>query len=281
MNLEYLKKFLLSPALYEPGDAAMWTDEYISKELLKIHLNPELDLATRKPESIGKTMEFIIKHCHTLHMNILDLGCGPGIYTEKFSLLGHRVTGVDISRNSIEYAKDQSLKKQLNIKYIHRNYLDLEFDSQFDMVIFIYTDFGVLVPEERQKMLEIIYHSLKPGGVFIFDVINDKNLEQKSSEYRNWRFEEKGFWRNVPYLELNVGLYYPEQKVLLNQHTIIEERGKHATYRFWIHIYDTETLKSLLLEPGFELLETSENVLPEGDIWNGSNVTFLVFRKPA
>ena len=181
MDFNYLKKYLLKPGLYEPGDATMWTDEHISKELLKIHLNPELDLATRKPEGISRTMEFITKHCHKLYMDVLDLGCGPGIYAEKLSLLGHQVTGVDFSRNSIQYAEEQSREKHLEIRYLCRNYLELDFHGQFDLVMLIYTDFGVLLPEERDKMLDMAYRSLKPGGILLFDVINDRNMEQKSN----------------------------------------------------------------------------------------------------
>lgn len=280
MNFNYLHKTLVRPKLYEPGDAIMWTDEHISKELLKVHLNPDLDLATRKPDSIKKTMEFITKHCHKLHMDILDLGCGPGIYAEKFSLLGHRVTGVDFSTISIRYAEDQSRKKLLDIKYLCKNYLDLDFDNQFDLVIFIYTDFGVLIPQERDKMIELIYLFLKPGGIFIFDVINDNNLQQKSNEHQSWKYEHKGFWRDHPYLELNAGYYYPKQKVLLNQHTILDEYGKNTTYRFWIHFYSIDKLQILMFEKGFEFVESNENILPENDIWNGSNVSFLVFKKP-
>ena len=37
----------------------MRTDPYISKQLLEIHLNPELDLTSRKINSIEATVEWI------------------------------------------------------------------------------------------------------------------------------------------------------------------------------------------------------------------------------
>src|SRR5262249_52349698 len=38
------------------------------------------------------------------HPEIIDLGCGPGWYTEKFASFGH-VTGVDLSEEAIAMAK--------------------------------------------------------------------------------------------------------------------------------------------------------------------------------
>ena len=36
------------PKLYEKGDSVMWTDSHISKQLLDVHLNEHIDLASRK-----------------------------------------------------------------------------------------------------------------------------------------------------------------------------------------------------------------------------------------
>jgi predicted TPR repeat methyltransferase len=36
---------------------------------------------------------------------ILDLGCGPGLYTQRLASLGHTCVGIDISPASIAYAR--------------------------------------------------------------------------------------------------------------------------------------------------------------------------------
>ena len=78
----------------------MWTDPYISEQLLQIHLNPELDLASRKYSTIQSTAEWVLSKVSKKKMKILDLGCGPGLYSEIFANKGHLVTGVDFSKNS-------------------------------------------------------------------------------------------------------------------------------------------------------------------------------------
>jgi len=223
MNIDKLHIAAQKPTIYEKGDSSMWTDDHISKKLLEIHLNPELDSASRTTESINKTVEFISHFCKESSMSILDLGCGPGLYLERLAELGHRCTGIDFSKNSISYAKNQAKEKGLEINYLCQNYLELDFENQFDLVILIYTDLGVLLPVEREELLNKIHRALKPGGVFIFDLVNDKNLEEKFQEEQTLVFEYNGFWKPVPYMELANGFHYPDEKVFLKQHTIIDE----------------------------------------------------------
>jgi len=273
MNIEKLNIATQKPQIYEKGNSVMWTDKHISEKLLEVHLNPEIDAATRTQDSIERTIDFLLGFCKKPQMDILDLGCGPGIYTEKIAEKGHNVTGVDFSENSIRYARNQAKEKNLEINYICQDYLELNYNKQFDLVILIYTDFGVLLPDEREKLLENIYKALKPTGVFVFDVLNNKNIEQKFKDQQEWTFENDGFWKSKPYLELINGFNYPNENVFLKQHTIIDENDIFKTYRFWIHYFTIKTITKILTEKKFGNIEQFENILPAGNIWNGENVT--------
>jgi 2-polyprenyl-3-methyl-5-hydroxy-6-metoxy-1,4-benzoquinol methylase len=279
MDIDKLNIAAQKPGLYEKGDSVMWTDKHISKSLLELHLNPEIDSASRIPVSINKTIEYILTFCRVVPMSILDLGCGPGIYLEKLAEAGHICTGIDFSANSIGYAENQAREKSLEISYICKNYLELDFESQFDLIILIYTDLGVLLPEEREILLGKIHRALKPGGIFIFDVLNDRNLEQKFQEQQTCSYEFGGFWMPVPYLEMANGFHYPDEKVFLRQHTILDESDSIRNYRFWTHYFDTQQMIKILSSSGFTQIEHKENVLPAKDMWDGENVTFYKAQK--
>ena len=279
MDIDKLHIAAQRPALYEKGDSIIWTDEHISKKLLELHLNPNVDSASRSLESIDLTMEFLLSFCKESPMTILDLGCGPGIYLEKLARLGHHCTGIDFSKNSISYAREQANEKGLDIRYINQNYLELDFEDQFDLVILIYTDLGVLLPEEREGLLDKIYRALKHRGIFIFDLLNERNLEEKFQETQTWTHEFSGFWKPTPYLELASGFHYPENKVFLKQHTILDESEQIRNYRFWAHYFNAEDVRAMLSDRGFVQTGHFENILPAKDIWDGENVTFYKAQK--
>ncbi len=273
MNIQKIIASTRQPKLYEEGNAKMWTDNHISQQLLQVHLNEELDLASRKMSTIKTTIDWILQQVDGKPLNILDLGCGPGLYAEKLAQKGHKVTGVDFSKSSIEFAKVKAKEKGLNIRYVNSDYLTLNLEENFDLVLQIYTDFGVLLPNERTQLLQKVSKFLKPGGIFIFDVLKDKELAHKISP-KNWEVSDKGFWKDCPYVALSNSFLYKKEKVILYQHTVFEDNGCIDSYRFWTHFFSNEDLKKILLEYPFQNIAMYDDVLPKADLWSGDNVTF-------
>jgi len=277
MNITDIVSKSGKPKIYEKGTAFMWTDQHISKQLLDIHLNPDIDLASRKKSSIDKTANWILEsQMGKGKLSILDLGCGPGLYTEIFAEKGHQVTGMDISRNSIEYARKSAKKRNLDITYINQSYLEADLGSdRYDLVVLIFTDLGVLTPWERGTLLAKIFRVLKKGGTFIFDVLKDKEIENKTSP-KSWEVCEKGFWKETPYLALSESFIYPEEKVILFQHIIADTEGDIDIYRFWTHCFSQNQVRKMLEAHNFTDIKSREDILPEGDMWNGDNVIFAL-----
>ena len=66
--------------------------------MLEAHLNPEIDLATRKLDFVRQSAEWIAQTADpAVRPRLLDIGCGPGIYAELFCQNGFDVTGLDFS----------------------------------------------------------------------------------------------------------------------------------------------------------------------------------------
>ena len=280
MKIDEIISLSEKPELYEKGTSFMWTDEHIAKQLLQIHLNPDTDLASRKKSTIEKTVEWILETQFFFEeINILDLGCGPGLYTEIFATNGHKVTGIDISRNSIDYAIKSAEEKGLNIDYQTGSYLEIDFGKEkYDLIILIYADLGALLPTERKPLLAKIYSALKKGGVFIFDVLQDKGLNEKISP-KSWEARKVGFWKNAPHLVLSESFLYDDEKIILFQHSIIDHSEDIEVYRFWTHFFSQQDITDILKQQNFRNIEFREDILPEGDLWNGDNVIFTKCEK--
>lgn len=278
MNIQELIKTAQKPEIYTEGTANMWVDEYISTQLLKIHLSQDIELASRKASTIASTVEWILDKVPGDKLNILDLGCGPGLYTEKLALRGHKVSGMDFSQNAIAYAKSSAAKKKLDIAYLQQNYLELKEENKYDLVLMIFTDFGVLTPDQRKVLLGNVYRALKPGGAFLFDVLNT-NWPVKGPESKEWELSEKGFWRDHPYLALTASFYYEKENVHLSQHIIMDDTREMAVYRFWMHAFSHSDIEQIVSSAGFNNPACHDHVLPDSDMYRSKDVTFCIATK--
>lgn len=195
------KKIFEFPPVYKLSETNFWAEQHISKELLKAHLNTNFDGASRSYEFIDQSVEWI---CNTIPSDkypvMLDMGCGPGLYTERFYKKGYSVTGIDVSQNSISYACNSALEKGLDITYRCQDYLEAEIEGNYDLITMIYCDYGALSSDNRQKLMKKIYNCMKPGGVLLLDVFTTKKYEN-FKDMQSWEFcQEGGFWREEPYL---------------------------------------------------------------------------------
>ena len=143
--LQNIKKYMQKPDMYAPSTARFWDDNHISKGMLEAHLNLSIDSATRNLDFVQRSVGWISSVAPTeKYPRLLDLGCGPGIYAELFYDAGYQVTGVDLSKRSIEYAQRSAETKGKHITYKICDYLLLNYQNQFDIATLIYCDFGVL-----------------------------------------------------------------------------------------------------------------------------------------
>lgn len=241
------------PNLFEKAEGLFWDDPYISERLLEAHLNPEFDGASRKLVTIEKTVHHLIKNSVLKPGdNVFDLGCGPGLYSSRFSQFGINMTGIDLSKKSIEYAKGKAKEQGLNIKYIQGNFFDMDYVGTFDKVLQVYGELSTFPNEERDRLLRIIHKALKKDGLFIFDV-STRELRKREGLKNKWVFFDGGFWHSGRHIVLEQGFDYPEHDTWVDQYTIIREDGECKTYRMWFHDYSLETITDVLVNNGFQV----------------------------
>ena len=249
-----ISKHLERPPIYTQSDVEFWNDRHISKQMLKAHLNPSYEGASRKLEFIEKSVQWIEKIVPpTTYRQLLDIGCGPGLYAERFAMAGFQVTGIDFSERSIEYAQKSAKKRGLEISYKYQDYLNLDIDNAFDFATLIYCDYGALSTQNRQTVMQKIYRALKPGGKFLLDVFSTVK-HNAFQEVRTWDIcHNGGFWSAEKYLELN-GRYKYQDNVTLKQVVVITNEDI-KTYYLWTCYFSKESLIQEGREAGFKTFE--------------------------
>lgn len=247
-------ELLQKPAPYAPHPSAFWDDDHISEEMLKSHLDAEQDGATYDHAFVQRSVDWIAQTAPPeQYPDLLDLGCGPGIYAERFHKKRYRVTGIDLSRRSIAYARRSAQEKELDISYRLDNYLSLDHKEAFDIITMINCDFGVFSDANRDFMLKKIYCALKPGGLYLFDVFSPYQF-QDFKEQKNWQREAQGFWSPVPHLCLNASYRYDSQNTFLHQHVVITEEDIKGYY-LWDHVFTPQELRDAAQAAGFSACE--------------------------
>jgi 2-polyprenyl-3-methyl-5-hydroxy-6-metoxy-1,4-benzoquinol methylase len=251
---DLLESINSKPAPFEFKTASdLWTDDFISHRMLDFHLDDSVDAASRNKKFVDKSSEFIFNnYIDGKGKDVIDFGCGPGLYTTRLAELGANVTGIDFSQNSINFARKTANKKGLSINYVCKDYLSFDTDDKYDLAIMIMCDFSVLSPKQRDRMLKLFYKILKPGGRIIFDVYTTVSYYLKKEQAIYSPNLMNGFWSPEKYFGFLNTFKYEAEKLLLDKYTIIE-KGRTRYFYNWFQCFEGKELSSELKCNNFEI----------------------------
>jgi SAM-dependent methyltransferase len=234
------------PDPWTPGTHSIWTDTRL--EMLAAHLDAASDAASRRPETVEASVRWL-RGLIPDGARILDLGCGPGLYTQRLARSGHDVTGVDLSRRSLEHARSEAEREELRITYLEADYTGVALRGTFDLILLVYFDLGVLDPLHLERLLERVRGWLAEDGRFVFDVLTPASLPDDEDE--SWAVEPAGFWAPRPHLRLERTQLHEPGNLLLDETVVVTEDGPPRVYRVWERRYAPEDIEVLLRSAGF------------------------------
>lgn len=256
LDLDALRRLSERPQPFTPGAPDFWDDPHISASMLAAHLDPAHDAASRRPAVIDRSVRWLVKALDLRPGDaLLDLGCGPGLYCDRFARAGLHVTGMDMSRRSIDHARAHAAAHGLAITYVHGDYLEMEYRDAFDAVVLIYGDLCALAPEPRDRLLRAVHAALSPRGRFVLDVTTPRHHTHLAT-LNHWEVRDAGFWRPSPHLLLSRGFSYSEQDLYLEQYIVVETNGVVTVYRNWFQDYTRAAITDLLEGHGFHIEDT-------------------------
>ena len=203
-------------------------------------------------------------------VDVLDLGCGPGLYAQQLAAAGHRVTGVDISRRSLEYARSEARRAGLAIDYRCQSYLGLAEEAAFDLVLLIFCDFGALTRADQVDLLARIMRALRPNGVLVFDVFG-MDFPSHQPDHRTWtNHPDGGFWSPRPHLVLEESRHFPVRRVVCRRIVVIPEDSEPVVHHLRDHYFDRAQLAGMLAVSGFQGSRFDGTVIASADVAPGS-----------
>ncbi|MFC3209649.1 class I SAM-dependent methyltransferase [Planomicrobium okeanokoites] len=136
--------------------------------------------------------------------NVLELGSGPGRNAIYFAEKGCHVDAVDLSEESIEWAKERASERGVNVNFILNNIFDVQINEGTYDVVYDSGCFHHIAPHRRSNYIELVMKALKPGGHFAITCFVEGG-ELGGSDITDWEvYRQKS---------LNGGLGFTEEKL--------------------------------------------------------------------
>ncbi|HEX8524840.1 MAG TPA: class I SAM-dependent methyltransferase [Tepidisphaeraceae bacterium] len=113
-----------------------------------------------------------------LGMNILEIGCGTGVFTERLARSGAKITAIDLSADLLHFARNRGLDAN-QVQFIEGRFEDAQLPGGFDAVV----GSSVLHHLEVEAALRKIHALVRPGGAMAFaepNMLNPQIAIQKN-----------------------------------------------------------------------------------------------------
>lgn len=108
---------------------------------------------------------------------MMDVACGKGRHSVTFAAFGYEVTGIDISPDSIEFAKQFECDKLEFFQHDMRLPFRINY---YDYVFNFFTSFGYFdTRREHDDAIRTLANSLKGGGCLVIDYLNVHYVEDR------------------------------------------------------------------------------------------------------
>ena len=148
-----------------------------------------------KDRNLKEAKEFINNLSHLTYFKnsskIIDIACGKGRHSILLSNLGYNVTGIDLSEQSIAYAKKSESK---NLNFHISDMRNINYNNSFDIALNLFTSFGYFEnKEDNNKSIASFAKCLKKDGVLIIDFLNAQNIKSNLIKHEKKTCDEITF----------------------------------------------------------------------------------------
>ena len=144
--------------------------------------------------------KILLRRCHVKAETVLDLACGTGSLSMLLAQDGFQVLGADRSEDMLTVAAEKAMELEENRPFfIAQPMQRLRLPMSVDACVCALDSINyVTKPQDVQKTFQRVYESLRPGGLFVFDINTPWKLkgldgqvflDETEESYCVWRAE--------------------------------------------------------------------------------------------
>ena len=239
---------------WEEGERIPWDDPEFSKRVLKEHLSQSTTAASKQKKTIQKECAWIFTSLmNNIPGRVLDLGCGPGLYTEILAAKRNQCVGIDFAPAAIEYAKKHASK---NCEYLQGDIRTIDFGSGYDVILYNFGAINLLPEPDAQAILEKTYNALKPGGFVLIESSSVESVDQIGNQPSMWYSADESIFSGKPHICLMECFWDEPSNTATERYYIIDgASGEVASHCASTKAYTEDEIESVLMQAGFGAVE--------------------------
>jgi SAM-dependent methyltransferase len=232
-----------NPSLKKQRQRRPWWEELFSEDFVRANFKLS-DAQVRREvnfieESLGVAPGGVV----------LDLGCGAGHHAVELASRGYGVVGYDLSLYQLALAAEVAQERDQKINFLQGDMREMAFEEMFDGVFSWNTTFGYFEEEKNLNVAQRVFKALKPGGMFLVDVIN-RDFAATQSPSSLWYEGDACVCMD----DMSVDFITSRLRV---KRSIILDDGRTREVSYSIRLYSLHELGKLLHEVGFRVTEAS------------------------
>lgn len=173
---------------------------------------------------------------------VLDLCCGTGRHSAALARKGALVLGVDSTPEYLAAAKRLAGPR---LSFRLGDMRNLPFHAEFDAAINLWTSFGYFAdPRDDLRTLRKVRNALRPGGLFLIDLMNAAWL-RRHFQPKKWQRRGDG-----SYLLEDSRLVEGRDPRVESEWTILRKGRAPARAMLMVRQYDWRRLSTILKQAG-------------------------------
>jgi SAM-dependent methyltransferase len=267
MDLFGITRRRIPPAPWAEGDNIPWNSPEFSGRMLAEHLSQTHDLASRRLETIDRHVAWI--HGSVLGgipSRVLDLACGPGLYTSRLARLGHECEGIDFAPAAVEHARRDAEENGLACFYRLEDLREAALGTGFGLVMMLYGQFNVFRRSEAASILDRAREALVPGGLLLLEPQREETVAEGGMEADSWKSHGGGgLFSERPHLLLTENFWHPDSRSATRRFFVIDaETGAVERHALTNEAYSDDELRDLLAGSGFSDIRMFPSLAGDG-----------------
>ena len=195
-------------------------------------------------------VDVILQRCRLVPgAEVLDMGCGRGRHARWFASHGLKVTGIDLSAESIDDARSYCPDAVFTVHDMRTDFAT----DRFDAVVCLFTSLGYSTDRaDDQRAIDAAAHALKHGGLLVLDLLNGatarKDLIQEDCQVEsNVRFTLQ---RRVE-----------GDTIVKDIH--VDDQGCSHRFTERVHAWTVEEVRAMVARAGLAVEDVTDGPEPE------------------